>query len=113
MKKSIFLFAIFVGVAVSVSSAFIEDKIESVSTVSEALKMKDDRMVTVQGHITKQIKKDTYLFSDSTGEITVEIDEKDWKGVDVRPSDTVQLFGEIDKDWTKTEIDVVSVKLIQ
>ena len=113
MKKSVLLFMGLMCFAVSASTAFIEESQKNISTVADVLQMPDESMVTVQGHITKQIRKDTYLFSDSTGEINVEIDKKDWKGVDVRPTNTVQLTGEVDKDWTKTEIDVDLVKLIQ
>lgn len=100
----------FAGAALA---AFINNQNASVSTVAEALKMRDDMPVTLQGHIQKHIHKDKYLFVDSTGQINVEIDDKDWNGVDVKPSDTVQIYGEIDKDWYSTEIDVDAVKLIQ
>lgn len=99
---------LFVGVALA---AFIDDK-SPISTVAEALKMRDDTPVILEGKITHRIKKDTYQFTDSTGSITIEIDKKDWHGVDVRPTDTVQIHGEIDKDWIETTIDVHSIKIV-
>ncbi|MBQ7413024.1 MAG: NirD/YgiW/YdeI family stress tolerance protein [Alphaproteobacteria bacterium] len=94
-------------------AAFINNQENTVSTVSEALKMRDDSPVVLQGHIQQHIRKDKYLFTDSTGKITVEIDDKDWNGVDVGPSNIVRIHGEIDKDWHSTEVDVNTIKLIQ
>ncbi|MBR6412106.1 MAG: NirD/YgiW/YdeI family stress tolerance protein [Alphaproteobacteria bacterium] len=100
--------SLFVGVALA---AFIDDH-GPVSTVAEALKMRDDTPVILEGKITRRLKKDTYQFTDSTGSITIEIDRKDWNGVDVRPTDTVRIQGEIDKDWLDTTIDVHSIKIV-
>ena len=97
----------------STLAAFINNQENAVSTVAEALKMRDDSPVILQGHIQQHIRKDKYLFSDSTGQITVEIDDKDWNGVDVNPSNIVRLHGEIDKNWHTTEVEVNTVKLIQ
>ena len=99
---------LFMGVAMA---AFIDEK-SPVSTVSEALKMRDDTPVVLEGKITKRLKKDEYQFTDNTGSITVEIDKKDWHGVDVRPTDTIQIQGEIDKDWLDTTVDVHSIKIV-
>ena len=100
--------SLFVGVAVA---AFIDEG-NPVSTVSEVLKMRDDTPVVLEGKITKRLKKDEYQFTDKTGSITVEIDNKDWKGLDIRPTDTVQIYGDIDKDWLDTTVDVHSIKIV-
>ncbi|MDY6407128.1 MAG: NirD/YgiW/YdeI family stress tolerance protein [Pseudomonadota bacterium] len=99
---------LFVGVAIA---AFVDES-TPISTVAEVLKMHDDTPVVLQGHITNRIKKDKYQFTDKTGSVILEIDKKDWHGTDVRPTDTVQIHGEVDKDWLNTEIDVHSVKII-
>lgn len=100
---------LFFGAAVA---AFIDDD-NSISTVAEAIKMRDDTPVILEGKITQRIRKNIYQFSDNTGSIPVEIDQKDWQGVDVHSSDTVQIHGEVDKDWLDTMIDVYSVKIIR
>ncbi len=92
-------------------AAFVGDEAR-VSTVAEALKMRDDAPVVLEGNIQKQITKDKYAFTDKTGEITVEIDREDWRGVDVTPQDKVRLTGELDKDWFRTEVDVDTVQII-
>ena len=77
-----------------------------ISTVKEAMDMKDDSMVSLKGNIEKQIKKDKYMFKDSTGSMVVEIDKKVWNGQTVSPADTVILTGEIDKDFSKAKLEV-------
>ena len=84
----------------------------AITTVAQALKMKDDTYATLRGNIVKQVKHEKYLFKDATGEIIVEIDDDDWGGVTVGPNDTVELIGEIDKDFNKIEFDVDIVKKV-
>lgn len=84
----------------------------TVITVEKALKMKDDTNAVLRGNIVKKVKHEKYLFKDATGEIVVEIDDDDWGGVTVGPNDTVELIGEIDKDFNKIEFDVDIVKKI-
>ena len=74
--------------------------------------MKDDTKAVLRGNIVRQVKHEKYLFKDSTGEIVVEIDDDDWGGVTVGPNDTVELIGEIDKDFNKIEFDVDIVKKV-
>ena len=81
------------------------------SSISEALKLNDDTPVVLVGQIEKSLGGEKYLFKDATGSVTVEIDNEDWRGVNVTPKDTIVIQGEIDKDFFKTEIDVDSVAL--
>ena len=81
------------------------------SSVSEALKLNDDTPVVLVGQIEKSLGGEKYLFKDATGSVTVEIDNEDWRGVNVTPKDTIVIQGEVDKDFFKTEIDVDSVAL--
>ena len=81
------------------------------SSVSEALKLNDDTPVVLIGQIEKSLGGEKYLFKDATGSVTVEIDNEDWRGVNVTPKDTIVIQGEVDKDFFKTEIDVDSVAL--
>ena len=82
----------------------------AITAVSKALKMRDDTRAILKGNIVKQIAHEKYLFQDSTGEIVVEIDDDDWGGVTVGPNDTVELVGEIDRDFKKIEFDVDYIK---
>lgn len=85
----------------------------TVSTVAEALQMKDDAPVVLKGSIEKSLGHEKYLFKDASGSVTVEIDDDDWRGLTVTPADKVEIRGEVDKDFFKTEIDVDSVTLLK
>lgn len=78
-------------------------------TVEEAKKLSDDSAVILVGKIEKSLGGEKYLFTDNTGSVTVEIDNEDWRGLSVNEKDTVELRGEVDKDFTSFEIDVDTV----
>lgn len=83
---------------------------ENIVTVMQVKEMRDDTDVILKGKIVGQLKGDKYTFEDSTGSITVEIDEDDWRGQTVTPADTVKIYGEVDRGLTKTEIDVDTIQ---
>lgn len=78
----------------------------ALTTVQQAREMRDDSHVALRGNIVQHLGKDKYLFRDGTGTVTVEIDHDKWAGQDVGPDDTVEIYGEVDKDWNSVEIDV-------
>jgi len=82
-----------------------------VTTVAEALKMRDDSPVVLTGQIEKSLGNEKYQFKDATGTVIIDIDNEDWRGVDVTPADTITIRGEVDKEMFTTEIDVDSVEL--
>ena len=106
--KKIILTSVAVLLTFPVCSAFIDNG--TVTTIRDIKSMKDNTPVQLEGYITKSLGDDKYTFTDNTGSITVEIDDEDWKGVDVTPADKVRLNGEIDKDLLKTKVDVHSVQ---
>lgn len=71
----------------------------------------DDLKFVVQGSIVSKVSDDLYKFKDSTGSITVEID--DWNGVDAGPDDVVRLSGEADYEETGLVLDVEQVELVK
>ena len=82
-----------------------------ISTVKQVKEMRDDTNVVMQGRIVQRVDNDDeYMFEDATGTITVEIDKKDWQGQTVTPSDTVKLYGEVDRGIFNTEVDVDRVE---
>ncbi|MCL6742598.1 YgiW/YdeI family stress tolerance OB fold protein [Kosakonia sp. R1.Fl] len=84
----------------------------SKATVESAKSLRDDAWVTLRGNIVERISDDTYLFKDSTGTINVDINHKRWNGVTVGPQDTVEIQGEVDKDWNSVEIDVKEIRKV-
>ncbi len=81
------------------------------STVAEAVKLSDDQPVVLVGKITQSLGDEKYLFQDASGSVTIEIDDEDWRGVNVTPADTIEISGEVDKDLFDTIIDVNRVQL--
>lgn len=76
-------------------------------TVEQAIAARDDSKVTLEGTIVKHLGGEKYLFKDATGEIEIEIDHDDWNGVQVGPTDTVIIYGEVDHHRHRaTDIDV-------
>ncbi|MEA5438992.1 YgiW/YdeI family stress tolerance OB fold protein [Klebsiella variicola] len=84
----------------------------AVTTVANAKSLRDDTWVTLRGKITERISDDLYKFQDASGVINVDIDHKRWNGVTVGPQDTVEIQGEVDKDWNTVEIDVKQIRKI-
>ena len=81
----------------------------SSATVESAKSLRDDTWVTLRGNIVERISDDLYKFQDSSGTVNVDIDHKRWNGVTVTPQDTVEIQGEVDKDWNSVEIDVKQI----
>ncbi|MGL4381126.1 MAG: NirD/YgiW/YdeI family stress tolerance protein [Vibrio sp.] len=88
---------------------------QGISTVKEAIDagmFSDDMPVTLTGQIKASLGGELYVFSDSTGEVTVEIDHDKWLGQSVTPLSKVQLMGTIDKDIGEIKIDVDVIKVL-
>ena len=83
---------------------------ETIVTVKQVNEIRDDVHVVMKGNIVQRTGGDTYLFEDSTGSITVEIDDDDWRGQTITPTDTVKLYGEVDRGIFSTEVDIEYVE---
>lgn len=86
---------------------------QSITSVQEAMTLRDDAYVKMRGKIIKHSHKDKYIFSDGTGDITIEIDKDKWRGLSVDADDLVEIVGEVDKDWNSVEIDVDYITKVQ
>ena len=87
---------------------------ESVTTVAAANKAADDTPVVLQGYVIKKINNDDkYEFKDSTGTITVEIDDEDLPPVAFDDKTLVKLTGEVDKGLLQREVDVDRLEITQ
>lgn len=88
--------------------------LSSTSTVKQVLDSAyDDQMVVLQGHLVGQVGEELYRFADSTGEILVEIDREDFRGLKVDEKHLVKLYGEFDRNYghkaDKLEVEWVDV----
>jgi uncharacterized protein (TIGR00156 family) len=80
-----------------------------ISTVAQAKSARDDARCELIGNIIEQLSgdDDLYLFRDSTGEITIELDDDLFKGRTVTPQNQIRIYGEVDNEaFEKTQIDV-------
>lgn len=115
MKKTLLIAALLTVGCTGVlaqQGGYTGPKSTSVMTVAQAKQMRDDSKVTLRGTIVKQLGDEKYLFKDSTGEITIEIDDDDWNGLAVGANDQIEIYGEVDKDWNSVEIDVDSIRKV-
>ncbi len=100
--------------AVSVTTGpggFIENE-NVVVSVKQAKEMRDEVPVVVEGFIIKRLGDEEYLFEDISDSIVVEIDDDDWRGQNITPTDKVRLRGDVDKGLFTTEIEVDYVEKI-
>ena len=87
---------------------------DSATTVEKAKKMRDDSLVSLTGNIVSRVGGEKYIFRDATGEITIEIDDEDFRGQNVTPNDTVRIIGEVDREFGRgTEIDVKRLDVLR
>ena len=85
----------------------------SATTVKEALKLRDDSIVILQGRIVASLGDEKYTFQDATGSVMVEIDDDDWRGITVTPETNLEISGELDKELFETpKIDVKSFRVL-
>lgn len=71
---------------------------------------RDEDYVVVRGRFTEHVRGDKYLFTDESGDtIVAELDDdKDWSHV--KRDAPCEVFAEVDKGWSKTELDVKRVE---
>lgn len=86
---------------------------QTVTSVKDAMSLRDDAYIKMRGKIVKHSHKDKYIFRDATGDITIEIDKDKWRGLSVNENDLVEIVGEVDKDWNSVEIDVDYITKVQ
>lgn len=65
----------------------------------------DEQKVTLTGKLTNFIGGERYEFSDSTGSVIVKLDDdQDWSHLN--KEQTITIFGEVDREHNKVEIEV-------
>jgi len=84
-----------------------------ITTVKQALTLKDNTPVKLKGYVVKATGDEKYQFSDQTGSMTVDIDDDLWQGKPVSAKTPVTLTGEIDIDYKpakRVEVDIEQVQ---
>jgi len=114
MTKKLSTLLLALAISTGASAEFIgPGSTSSVTTIKSIGDMKDDDKVTLEGYIVKEIRSGHFTFKDSTGEIEIEIDNEDFRGIKVTPKTKIRIIGEIDKNWTSTTIDVDYVEIVK
>lgn len=80
------------------------------TTVAEAIKLRDDSPVTLQGYIVERLGDERYTFKDTTGTVIIEIDDDDWGGLEVTPENEVVIEGEVEKKRSSVKIEVDRIR---
>ncbi|TAM10619.1 MAG: NirD/YgiW/YdeI family stress tolerance protein [Nevskiaceae bacterium] len=85
------------------------------SSVAAILKKPvDDSVVSLKGYIVQKTGHEKYVFSDGTGQITVEIDDHRLPTTPFNDKTKVQISGEVDKDMMQApKVDVKTITLVQ
>jgi len=83
-------------------------------TIGEAVNLPHDSWVILNGNITGQLQegRHNYSFRDSSGEITVDIGPKEWRGLSAGVSDRVEIYGEVKIHRGQALIKVHAIRLI-
>lgn len=70
-----------------------------------------EKKVVVEGNLIRQVRKDTFMFSDGSSEIQVELDDDIRLNSTLTPKTKVRLFGEFENGRTP-EIEVDHIELL-
>jgi uncharacterized protein (TIGR00156 family) len=84
-----------------------------VITVAEAQSARDDAPFDLTGNIIERLGDEYYLFQDSTGSITAEIDSIRFRGTAVTPQTKVRITGEVDRSLRGRELEVARLEVVQ
>ncbi|WP_426150441.1 NirD/YgiW/YdeI family stress tolerance protein [Pseudomonas sp. DC3000-4b1] len=88
----------------------------AVETVKAALSAAEDTPVVLEGRIVKKLavagKDNRYEFTDGKDSIQLDIDSDKWPA-DINDQQRVRLFGEVDLDHGKQEVDVELIQLLK
>lgn len=92
----------------------------TITTVADAVNMKEDSHVWIEGNLIKKNCKKCYTFKDTTGEIKVKICPKTWNNLDVTPDQKVRIYGEVEKSFWRyigfspnTIIEAKKIEIVQ
>jgi uncharacterized protein (TIGR00156 family) len=81
--------------------------------ITEARTLPHDSFVILNGNIVNALSGNkNYTFRDSSGEISVEIEKKHWRGLSVGVSDRVEIYGEVKINKGQASIKVHAIKMI-
>ena len=81
-------------------------------TIGNARTLPQDSWVILSGNILSALSNNTYLFSDQSGEILLEINNNIWRGAFVDVTDRVEVQGEVRINSGVTSIRVRALRIL-
>ncbi|WP_114327298.1 NirD/YgiW/YdeI family stress tolerance protein [Candidatus Colwellia aromaticivorans] len=63
--------------------------------------------------MVKQLKNELYLFEDKSGEVEIEIDDKDFRNIKLTADDKVRIKAEVDSDLTNVSLEAEYLELVK
>ncbi|TYK65231.1 NirD/YgiW/YdeI family stress tolerance protein [Colwellia echini] len=113
MKK--LLLTATLALSFTANAAFVGEgsPVYTVISIKEAVELKDDTKVLVEGFIVKQLGDDLYLFKDASGEVEMEIDDSDFREITVTSKDKLRITAEVDSNLTGTSLEVDYLELVK
>ncbi|MDR0312874.1 MAG: NirD/YgiW/YdeI family stress tolerance protein [Treponema sp.] len=82
-------------------------------SINEAINLPHDSWVILTGNIVNALQQiNNYTFRDSSGEITIDIGPKEWRGLSVGVSDRVEIYGEVKITRGQISIKVQAIRRI-
>jgi uncharacterized protein (TIGR00156 family) len=87
----------------------------TVASVKDALTAPDDTYVVLEGFILNRLRHEHYTFSDATGKIEIELDDKYLPaGQAIDNKTRVRIAGEVDRHlYRPNDIDVKHIEIVQ
>lgn len=96
-----------------VAAQFIGPGTPGIKTeVLSARQAADDSLVILDGHLIRQLDKDTFEFKDTSGTVMVTINPKHMPTITIRPDTKVRITGKVDRRLMGIEIDVTQVDVL-
>ncbi|GAA5646897.1 MULTISPECIES: YgiW/YdeI family stress tolerance OB fold protein [Vibrio] len=86
-------------------------EVSSVKQLLADANMFTEKDVVVEGHLLRQVRKDTFIFSDGDGEVQIEFDDDIHFNTPLNAETKVRLYGEFEGGQTP-EIEVEQVQLL-
>jgi uncharacterized protein (TIGR00156 family) len=83
-----------------------------VTHVADASNMAEDTIIYVQGNLTQNLGDEMYIFTDDSGNITVEIDDDLMQGKTFTPNMAVIITASIDKEGNVTSLDAEEIEFM-
>jgi len=85
-----------------------------ITTVAQAQTSYDKTPVIVRGNIVLALGGDNYMFRDASGEIVLKIGPREWMyfGATIAPSDTIEISGEVHRDYWQVHIHARYIRKI-